>query len=143
MFSTLQSLKHQLNISIWLLVGVISISSFFSPWKLDSFWHGLFKEPFIWHNVMFFLNPANHIRFFSVILESDIDPGYIHWTLTLFQSEKFLLKFSQYVCYIIWKNHYTKIIGARLLKLTVSYIHVDESVWHPNTEPRFFIEQGL
>ena len=87
---------------------------------------------------MFFLNPANHIRFFSVILESDIDPGYIHWTLTLFQSEKSQLKFSQYVCYIIWESHFTKIVTARLLKLTVSKIHIEESVWHPNTEPRFF-----
>ena len=31
---------------------------------------------------MFFLNPANHIRFFFVILEPDIDPGYIQWKLT-------------------------------------------------------------
>ena len=87
---------------------------------------------------MFFLNPANHIRFFSVILELDIDPEYIHWTLTLFQLEKFQLKFSQYVCYIIWESHCTKIIAARFLKLTVSNIHIDESVWHPDTEPRFF-----
>ena len=101
-------------------------------------WHELFKKPFIWHNFTFFLNPANHIRFFFVILESDIDPGYIHWTLTLFQSEKFQLKFSQYVCYIIWESHCTKIIVARLLKLIVLYIRIDESVWHPNTEPKFF-----
>ena len=98
----------------------------------------LFKEPFIWHDFMFFLNPANHIRFFSVILESDIEPGYIHWTLTPFQLEKFQLKFSQYVCYIIWESHCTKIIVARLLKLIVLYIRIDESVWHPNTEPKFF-----
>ena len=32
--------------------------------------------------MMFFLNPANHTRFFSVMLESHIDPGYINWTLT-------------------------------------------------------------
>ena len=86
---------------------------------------------------MFFLNPANHIRFFSVILESDIDTGYIHWTLTLFQSEKFQLKFSQYVCCLFWARRCIKIIAARLLKLAVSYIHI-ESVWHLNTEPRFF-----
>ena len=27
--------------------------------------------------MFFFLNPANHIEFFSVILKSDIDPGCI------------------------------------------------------------------
>ena len=58
---------------------------------------------------MFFPNPAYHIRFFSVVLDSDIDPGYIHWALTLFQSEKFQQKFSQYVCYIIWESHGTKL----------------------------------
>ena len=26
---------------------------------------------------MFFVNPANHIRVFTVIIESDNDPGYI------------------------------------------------------------------
>ena len=101
-------------------------------------WHELIKEPFIWQNFMFFLNPANHIRLFSVILESDIDPGYIHWTLTLFQSEKFQLKFSQYVCYIIWESHRSKTIAARLLKLTVSYTHIDELASHRNTKSRFF-----
>ena len=73
---------------------------------------------------MFLLNPASHIRFFSVILESYIDPVYIHWALTPFQLEKFQLKISQHVCYIIWVIHYTKIIVARLLKLTVSYPEV-------------------
>ena len=139
LFSTLQSLTHPLNLSIWMFVVAISMSSFFSFWKLDGLflWHELTKEPFIWHNFMFFLNSANHIRLFSVILESDIDAGYIHWTLTLFQSEKFQLKFSQYVCYIIWESCWTKIIG-RLPKLTVSYIYIDESVWHPNTMPKCF-----
>ena len=93
---------------------------------------------------MFFLNPANHIRFFSVILESDIDLEYIHWTLTPFQLEKFQLKVSQYVCYIIWESHCTKIIVARLLKLIVLYIlfvsmnqHATQ-ILRPN-----FLEQGL
>ena len=50
---------------------------------------------------------------------------------------KFQPKVSQYVCFIIWKSHWTKIV-PRLLKLTVLYIRIDESVWHPNTEPNFF-----
>ena len=64
---------------------------------------------------MFFLNPANQ-------------PGYIHSTLTPFQLEKFQLKFSKYVRYIIWESHCTKILVVRLLKLIVLYIHIDESV---------------
>ena len=52
--------------------------------------------------------------------------------------EKFQLNVSQYVCYIIWESHCNKIIVARLLKLVVLYIHIDKSVWHPNTEPKFF-----
>ena len=73
---------------------------------------------------MFFLNPANHIRLFSVILVSNIDLGYIHWALTPFQLKKFQLTFSQYVYYIIWESHSSKIIVARLLKRTVSYPEV-------------------
>ena len=69
---------------------------------------------------MFFINPASHIRFFTVILESDIDLGYIHWILTPLQLKKFQLKVSQHVCNIIWESHCIKIIVARFLKLTVS-----------------------
>ena len=76
---------------------------------------------------MFFPNPANQIRFFSVILESDIDPGYIYWTLTL--------KFSQYVCYITWESHCTKIIAARLLKLSIVY-----SYWWISMAPKYWAQ---
>ena len=141
LFSILQSLPHPVNFSIGTLLGAISISSLFSFWKLDYFsdMNCLFKEPFISHDFTFFFNPANHIRFFSVILESDIDRGYIHWTLPPFQLEKFQLKISQYVCYIIWESHCTKIIVVRLLKLKVSYPEVSLFVSlnqyeHPNTE---------
>ena len=41
------------------------------------------KNSFILYDLMFFLNAANHIRVFSLILESDIDPGYINWTQLL------------------------------------------------------------
>ena len=37
LFSILQSLTHPVNFSIQMLVGAISISSFFSFWKLDYF----------------------------------------------------------------------------------------------------------
>ena len=52
--------------------------------------------------------------------------------------EKFQLKVSQYVCYIIWESRCTKFIVARLQKFRVLYICIHESVWHPNTEPKFF-----
>ena len=41
------------------------------------------KNSFIWYDLIFFLNAANYIRVFSLILESDIDPGYINWTQLL------------------------------------------------------------
>ena len=68
LFSILQSLTQPLNLSIWMLVGTISISSFFSFWKLDYFSDmNCYQELFVWH-FMFFLNPANHIRFSSAII---------------------------------------------------------------------------
>ena len=92
------------------------------------FWDELFKELFIWHDFMFLLNPAKHIRFSYLTIQSDIHPGYIHWTLTQLQLYKFQLNVSQYVCYIIWDSHWNKIIVSRFLKLTVLYIRIDESV---------------
>ena len=97
------------------------------------FWHELFKKPFIWLDLMLFLNPATLIRYYSQIW-----PRIYSLNINSFQLEKFQLKVSQYVCYIIWESHCTKIIVARLLKLTVLYIRIDESVWHPNIEPKFF-----
>ena len=61
-FSILQSLTQPVNFSICLFVGAISISSFFSSETGFFFWHELFKEPFIWHDFMFFLNPSNDMR---------------------------------------------------------------------------------
>ena len=52
--------------------------------------------------------------------------------------EKFQLKFFQYMCYIVWESHCTKIIVARLLKLIVLYIGINESAWDPNNEPKIF-----
>ena len=102
----------------------------------------LFKEPFIWHSLIFFLNPADHIRFFSVLLESNIDTGYIHRWLTPFQLKTFQLKLSQYVCYIIWERRCTKMIVGRLLKVTVSYIRIDKSYGTQILSPNV-LEQGL
>ena len=56
-----------------------------------------------------------------------IDLGYIHWTLTLSQLDKFQLNVSQYVWNISSESHCTKIIVARILKLTVSYVCIKES----------------
>ena len=54
-----------------MLVEAISINSFFSFWKRDysSDMHS-FKEPFIWHDFMFFLNPSGFSQ--SQILTSDM-----------------------------------------------------------------------
>ena len=120
-----------------MLVGAfstISISSFFNFWKLDYF-----------SDMTCLKNPLSDLISCSSsaqLITSDIRVRYwprcILWTLTPFQMEKFQLKVSQYLCYIIWESHCTEIIVARLLKLIVLYIRIDESVWHPNTEPKFF-----
>ena len=113
-----------------MLVGAISISSFFSFRILDYF-----------SDINCLKNPLFDITSCSCstqLITSDMDPGYIHWTLTPFQLERFQLKVSQYVCYIIWESQCTEIIVARLLKFIVLYIRIDESVWHPNTKPKFF-----
>ena len=108
-----------------MFVRAISFSSFFNFWKLDYFSDiNCSKNPLYltWSYVL--LQPSNCIIFFLVILESTIGSGYFHRTLTPFQSEKLLLKVSQYVCCIIWESHYTRIIVARLLKLAESYPEV-------------------
>ena len=62
----------------------IKIGSCFSFWKLDYFTDmRLFKnivdtrKLLVDKSFMFFLNPANHIKIYSVILKSDMEPGYI------------------------------------------------------------------
>ena len=96
LLSILQSLTHTVNYSTWMLVGAICIISSFSFWKLD-----YLSDMTCFKNPLFDMIhvPANHIRCFSMILESDINPRYIHWTLTPFQLEKFQLKFHQNVCF--------------------------------------------
>ena len=115
-----------------MLVRAISISSFFSFWKLDYF-SGM--------NCLKNTLPDMIWCCFSsqlVSSESDFDAGPIHWTLTPFRLEEFQLKVFQYVCYMIWKSHDTKIIVAMLLQPITLYIRIGGSVWHPNTEPKFF-----
>ena len=135
-----------MNLSIWILVGAINVSSYFSFWKLDYFSEmNRLKNPL---SDMISCSSSTQLIvsdwLFSVILEWYIDPEYIHWTSIPFQLEKFQLKVSQYMYYIIWGSHYTKLIVTRLLKLTVSYpeVYLFESMnqyWHSNTEPKFFI----
>ena len=65
--------------------GNTKISSYFSLWKLDYFSDmAFFKNTFDTRKILdgkplmfFFLNPANHIEFFSVIWKPGIDPGCI------------------------------------------------------------------
>ena len=77
--STLHSLRDPVNLSIWILVGAISISSF---WKLDySFDMNFVKNPL--SDMISCSSSTQPINSdFSGILESGIDPGYIHWTWT-------------------------------------------------------------
>ena len=98
LFSILQLLTHPVSLLTECSMEqlVLAVSSASENWSIFLTWP-LIKEPFIWHDFMFFLNPANHIKFLSVILEPDINPGYIYWTITSFQLEKFQLKLSQYV----------------------------------------------
>ena len=104
-----------------MIVLAISITSFFSFWKLDYFSDmNCLKNPL---SDMISCSSSTQLITSDFSL-SDINLGYIHWTLTPFQSDKFQLKVSHYVCYIIRERHCTKIIVSRLLKLTVSYLEV-------------------
>ena len=118
-----------------MLVGAISISSFFSFWKLDYFSDmNCLKNP---------LSDMISCSSSTQLITSDIRvrywPRIYSLNINSIPTGEIPTKgFSQYVCYIIWESHCTKIIVARLLKLIVLYIRIDESVWHPNTEPKFF-----
>ena len=130
----LQSLIHPVNLSILMLVGAISISSFFSFWKLD-----YFSDMNCWKNPLFDMISCSSS---TQLITSDIRvrywPRIYSLNINSIPIGEIPTKGFQYVCYIIWESHCTKIIVARLLKLIVLYIRIDESVWHPNTEPKFF-----
>ena len=68
--SILQLPTHLVNFSTWKFVCAISISSFFSFWKLDYFSDTTCSKPFIWQDFMFFLNSANQISLVYVMLGS-------------------------------------------------------------------------
>ena len=50
--------------------------------------------------MLFYINLANHIKFFSVILKSDVDPECILLNINPFQSEKFQPEPSHYECFL-------------------------------------------
>ena len=97
--SILQSLTHTVNLSVWLLVEAISITSFFSFWKLDYIFDmNCLKKTLSDMISLFFLNSTNRFRFFSVILtEIQI---LTHWTLTAIG--EILTKCC--MC-VIWESH--------------------------------------
>ena len=100
LFSISQSLTHPVNLSVWMLFGTIS---FFSFWKLDYFSNiNCLKNPL---SDMILCSPLIQLITIDsfLILESDIDPEYIHWALT---PEKFQLHFSQYVSHNLRKLLY-------------------------------------
>ena len=118
-----------------MLVGAISISSFFSFSKLDYFCvTNCLKNP---------LSDTISCSSLTQLITSDIRvrywPRIYSLNINSIPTGEIPTKgFSQYVCYIIWESDCTKLIVARLLKLIVLYIFIDESVWHLNTEPNFF-----
>ena len=66
------------------------------------------------------------------MLESDIDPGYIHWTLAPFQLEKFQLKVSQYVCYIIWETIIWETAETDSVVYSYRWINMKPKCWAQN-----------
>ena len=118
-----------------MLVGAISISSFFSFSQLDYFCDmNCLKNR---------LSDMISCSSSTQLITSNIRVRYWLWiysqNINSVPTGEIPTKgFSQYVCYIIWESHCTKIIVARLLNLIVLYIRIDESVWHPNTELNFF-----
>ena len=134
LFSILQWLTHPVNLPIKILVGAISISSFFSFWKLDYFSDmNCLKNP---------LSDMISRSSSTQLITSDIRvrywPRMYSLNINSIPLGEISTKVFQYVCYIIWESHCTKIIVARLLKRRMLYICIDESVWYPNTEPKFF-----
>ena len=104
-------------------VGTISVSSYFSFWKIDYvFLNDLFKESIIWHDFMLFLNSPNQIIFFYVMLES--------LNINSISIEEIKTKaFLVCVFYITWENQNNKFIVARSM-LAVLYPNIIiESLW--------------
>ena len=116
-----------------MLVGAISISSFFSFWMLYYFLDmNCLKNPLsdmISCSSLTQLITSNiRVRYWPRIYSLNINSIPIGEIPTK----------SFPVCVsITWRSHCPKILD-RLLKLIVLYICIDESVWHPNTEPKFF-----
>ena len=117
-----------------MLVGAISISSFFSFSKLDYFCGmNCLKNP---------LSDMISCSSSTQLITSDIRVRYWPriYSLNINSIPIGEIPTKGFpVCVLhIWKSHCTKIIVARFLKLIVLYIHIDESIWHPNTEPNCF-----
>ena len=107
LLSILQSLTSPVKLS-WMLVGAIRITSFFNLWKLYYFSDiASLRNPLS--------NSTNHIRFFSVILESGLDSRYI----LLDNWRNSYQRFPRISFCITWESQCTKIIVARLLQLSV------------------------
>ena len=117
-----------------MLVGTISISSFLGFWKLDYFFDmNCLKNP---------LSDIISCSSSTQLITSDIRVRYWPRIYSLIINSILIGEiptkiFPVCVLYNL-RSHYTKIMVARLLKLIVLYICIDESVRHPNTEPKFF-----
>ena len=126
LFSILQSLTHPVNLSIWMLVGAISISSFFSFWKLDYFSDmNCLKNP---------LSDMISCSSSTQLITSDIRVRY--WPRIYSLNIKSIpigeipITKSFPICALNnLRSHCTKIIVARLLKLNVVYPYW----WHSMT----------
>ena len=99
------------------------ISSYFSSWKLDCFFDmAILKTIFDTRKILndkpflsFFLNPANHIEFFSVILKSDMEPGCIFLNINPISIKKNTNQSLPSISVSCnWESLCTKIVAARL-----------------------------
>ena len=110
-----------------MFVGAISISSFFHFWKLD-----YFSDMNCLKNS---LSDMISCSSSTQLITSDIRVRY--WP-RIYSLNINSIPIWEIRTKVFPESHYTKIIEVRLLKLIVLYICIDESVWHPNTEPKFF-----
>ena len=97
------------------------------------FWHKLLKESFFWHDFMLFFNPANHIRIFSVILESDMDPQYMSLNIESIPIGRYSNQRFSSMCILynlrksVYLRHSTKVVAVysgiyRGIFILLSYI---------------------
>ena len=125
--------------SPWILVGTISISSF---WKLNYFSEMTCPKNLLSDMVSCSSSIQLITSDFSLILELDINPGYIHWTWNQFQLEELKLNVS-HMC--VLNNLRKSVYSYHSSQFAVAYSAVPRGILislnhhgHTKTEPKFF-----